>query len=330
MMNEKEVVVITGASAGLGRAIAQEFARHGARVALIAREEERLQSAKKEIEESGGEALIFPADVADFDQLERAAAEVEQQWGAIDVWVNNAMVSVLSPVWEMQPDEYRRVTEVTYLGQVYGTMVALNRMKPRNRGSIVLVGSALAYRGIPLQSAYCAAKHAIQGFYDSLRAELLHEKSDVKVTMVQLPGMNTPQFDWTRNRMPNKMRPMGKIYQPEVAARTVYYAAHNPDREFKVGFPTLQAILGNKLLPLVGDWVLAKQGFQGQQSDVPEQPGRPDNLYEPVKGDYGAHGRFDEQAHDVSVVGWLGRHQAVPVAATVLIGLVLGGLLLRR
>ncbi|CCH57018.1 short chain dehydrogenase [Fibrisoma limi BUZ 3] len=329
-MNQQEVVVVTGASAGLGRSIAHEFARHGARVALIARDQDRLEAAKKEVEDLGGQALIFPADVADADRIETIAAEVEDTWGPIDVWVNNAMVSVLSPVDQMQPDEYKRVTEVTYLGQVYGTMAALKRMETRDKGTIVLVGSALAYRGIPLQSAYCAAKHAVQGFYDSLRTELIHNKSNVKVTMVQLPAMNTPQFDWMRSRMPNKSRPMGKIYQPEVAARTIYYAAHHPDREFKVGYTSVEAILGNKVAPMIGDWVLARNGYKGQQTNEPETPGRPDNLYDTVKGDYGAHGRFNDQSHDVSAVGWLGRHQAVPIAASVVAGVVLGTLLLKR
>lgn len=331
-VNRKDNVVVTGASAGAGRSIALEFARHGARVALIARGKERLEDAKKEIENMGGEAITFSVDVANAEQLEAAAALVEEKWGPIDVWVNNAMVGVLSPVKEMKPEEYKRVTEVTYLGQVYGTQAALKRMLPRNKGSIVLVGSALAYRGIPLQSAYCGAKHAIMGFYDSLRAELLHDKSKVSVTTVQLPAMNTPQFDWMRNKMPNKPRPMGTIFQPEAAARTVYHAAYHPDREYKVGFPTLQAIIGNKLLPEVGDWVLAKNGFKGQQTDEPAGNGqdRLDNLFEPAPGLFGAHGRFDSSAKETSWVGQLGRHQMIPAAAAVVAGILTAGYFMRR
>jgi NAD(P)-dependent dehydrogenase (short-subunit alcohol dehydrogenase family) len=328
--NGKDVVVITGASAGAGRAIALEFGRHGARVALIARGEERLEDAKREIEGLGGQALTFSADVADARELDWVASQVEENWGPIDVWVNNAMVGVLSPVKEMEPEEYKRVTEVTYLGQVYGTQAALKRMLPGNKGSIVLVGSALAYRGIPLQSAYCGAKHAIMGFYDSLRAELLHDKSKVTVTTVQLPAMNTPQFDWMRNKMPNKPRPMGTIFQPEAAARTVYYAAYHPEREYKVGFPTMQAIIGNKLLPMVGDWVLARNGFEGQQTDEPAGKDRLDNLFEPAPGLFGAHGRFDSTAKKTSWVGQLGRHQKLPAVAAVLAGILTAGFFMRR
>ena len=327
--NTREVVVITGASAGLGRAIAHEFAKNGARVALLARGKERLEAAKKEVEELGGEALTFSVDVANADEIEKAAAQVEEKWGRIDVWVNNAMVGVLSPVKEMKAEEYKRVTDVTYLGQVYGTQAALKRMLPHDRGSIVFVGSALAYRGIPLQSAYCGAKHATQGFYDSLRSELLHDKSNIGVSMVQMPAMNTPQFDWMRNRMPNKPKPMGTIYQPEAAARTVYYAAHHPAREYKVGFSTLQAVLGNKILPGLGDWVLSKSGYSGQQTDEPVGKDQPDNLFETVPGDFGAHGRFDAKAKAKSTVGWLGRHQTVPAAAAVLVGAVIAGLIFK-
>lgn len=328
--NIKDIVVITGASAGAGRAIAKEFVQHGARVVLIARGKERLEEAKKEIEALGGDALVFSADVADAAALDKIASEVENAWGPIKVWVNNAMVGVLSPVKEMTSEEYKRVTEVTYLGQVYGTQAALKQMLPRDQGTIVLVGSALAYRGIPLQSAYCGAKHAIMGFYDSLRAELMHDKSSVKITTVQLPAMNTPQFDWMRNKLPNKPQPMGTIYQPEVAARTVYHAAYHPEREYKVGFPTLQAVLGNKLLPGVGDWVLSKIGFEGQQTDEPKGDHPLDNLFEPAPGSFSAHGRFDEKARDRSHVGWLGRHQAVPLTITLLAGLLTLGYLMRQ
>lgn len=321
--SDKDVVVITGASAGVGRAIAKEFARHGSRLVLLARGKERLESAKKEMEELGAEVIVFSVDVADAEQVEMAAAMAEEKWGKIDVWVNNAMVGVLSPVKEMKHQEYKRVTEVTYLGQVYGTQAALKRMLPRNKGSIVFVGSALAYRGIPLQSAYCAAKHASQGFYDSLRSELLHDESNVKVSIVHLPAMNTPQFDWMRNKMPNKPRPMGTVYQPEVAARSVFYAAYHDVRELKVASSTLQTVIGNKLFPALGDWQLAKSGFEGQQTPEPEDSDRPDNLFETVPGEYGAHGRFDEEAQDTSAVGWLGRHQSIPLAAAAVAGLAL-------
>lgn len=319
----KDVVVITGASAGVGRAIAKEFAQHGARLVLLARGKERLESAKKEMEELGAEVITFSVDVANAEQVETAAALVEEKWGAIDVWVNNAMVGVLSPVKEMKPEEYKRVTEVTYLGQVYGTQAALKRMLPRDKGSIIFVGSALAYRGIPLQSAYCAAKHATVGFFDSLRAELLHEKSNIKVSMVHLPAMNTPQFEWMRNKMPNKPRPMGQVYQPEVAARSIYYAAYHDVRELKVASSTLQAVIGNKFFPALGDWQLAKTGFDGQQTSEPVDPNQKDNLFEPAPGQYGAHGRFDEESKDNSTVGWLGRHRSVPLAAAAVAGLAL-------
>jgi NADP-dependent 3-hydroxy acid dehydrogenase YdfG len=330
-MNEhnKDVVVITGASAGVGRAIAKEFAKQGTRLALIARGKERLEDAKKEMEVLGAEVVTFSVDVANAEQVEAAAALVEEKWGHIDVWVNNAMAGVLSPVKDMEPLEYKRVTEVTYLGQVYGTQAALKRMLPRNKGVIVLVGSALAYRGIPLQSAYCGAKHAIMGFYDSLRTELLHDKSQVKVTTVQLPAMNTPQFDWMRNKMPNKPRPMGVIFQPEAAAKTIYHAAYHPEREYKVGFSTLEAIVGNKLLPMVGDWVLAKNGFKGQQTDEPAEKDGLDNLFTPAPGLFGAHGRFNRMAKGKSEIGWMGRHQAKSALVALVAGIFAVGYFMR-
>ena len=326
----KEVVVITGATAGVGRAIAQEFGRKGARVALIARGKDRLQQAKKEIEEMGGEAITFAIDVSDAEQMEAAAAMVEEKWGPIDVWVNNAMVTVLSPVKEMKPEEFKRVTDVTYLGQVYGAQAALKRMLPRDRGSIVFVGSALAYRGIPLQSAYCGAKHAIQGFFDSLRTELIHDESNVKISMVQLPALNTPQFSWMRNRMPHRPRPMGKPYQPEEAAKAVYYAAHHGVREFKLGASSYISIIGNKFFPGVGDWYLGKKAYKGQQTPEEATNGEVGNLFEPVEGNYSAHGRFDDEAKSNSTTGWLARNPKVTAAAALLVGALCAGAFFKR
>ncbi|MFL6528516.1 MAG: SDR family oxidoreductase [Chthoniobacterales bacterium] len=308
---QSEVVVVTGASAGLGRAIAHAFAREGARIGLLARGRAGLEGAKREIEQLGGEALIVPTDVADAAAVEAAAAQVEDKFGPIDIWVNNAMCSVFSPVKQMQPDEYKRVTEVTYLGFVYGSLAALKRMLPRDRGVIVQVGSALAYRGIPLQSAYCAAKHAIQGFCDSLRCELLHDKSNVRVVMVQMPAMNTPQFDWVKSRLPRKAQPVPPIFQPEVAADAVVYAAHSNRREVYVGGPTVEAVVGNKIAPAFADWYLSRNCFDAQQTDEPENPSRADNLYEPVDADrdHGTHGRFDSRSSDFSVQVWANKNR---------------------
>ncbi|HEY0368664.1 MAG TPA: SDR family oxidoreductase [Chthoniobacterales bacterium] len=306
-----EVVVVTGASAGLGRAIAQAFAREGARIGLLARGRAGLEGAKRDVEELGGEAIVIPTDVADADAIEAAAAEVEAKFGPIDVWVNNAMASVFSPVKEMKPDEYKRVTDVTYLGFVYGSLAALKRMLPRDRGVIVQVGSALAYRGIPLQSAYCAAKHAIQGFCDSLRCELLHDKSNVRVVMVQMPAMNTPQFDWVKSRLPRKAQPVPPIFQPEVAADAVVYAAHSNRREVYVGGPTVEAIVGNKIAPAFADWYLSRNCFEAQQTEQPENASRPNNLFEPVDDtiDHGTHGRFDSRSRNFSVQVWANKNR---------------------
>jgi NAD(P)-dependent dehydrogenase (short-subunit alcohol dehydrogenase family) len=301
MQIEREVVVITGASAGIGRATARLYGKRRAKVGLIARGIEGLEAAKREIEELGGEALVLPLDVADHDALEAAAARVEETFGPIDVWINNAMLSVFSPIMEMTPDDYRRVTEVTYLGYVWGTLVALRRMKPRDRGTIVQVGSALAYRGIPLQSAYCAAKHAVQGFHDSLLSELIHDGSKVKVVMVQMPAVNTPQFRWVKSRLPRKAQPVPPIFQPEMAADAILWAAHSDRREVNVGWPASKAIVGNNFFPGYGDRYLAKNGYEAQMVDEPEDPNRPNNLYEPLPGDAGAHGVFDAEARDVSI-----------------------------
>jgi short-subunit dehydrogenase len=306
-----EVVVITGASAGVGRATARVFAREGAHIGLLARDTDRLSAAQREVEEAGGRALVVPTDVADPDQVEAAAAAVEREFGPIDIWINNAMTSVFGPFLEMTPDEFRRVTEVTYLGFVYGTRSALQRMVPRDRGVIVQVGSALAYRGIPLQSAYCGAKHAIQGFNESVRCELMHEGSRVHLTMVQLPGLNTPQFNWCKSYLPKKPQPVPPIYQPEVAAEAVVWAAHHRRREIYVGFSAAKAIIGNKIAPGLGDWYLSRMGVESQMQDEPVPPDRPSNLWETVPGDYGAHGEFDHRARNRSWYLWATTHRGL-------------------
>jgi NAD(P)-dependent dehydrogenase (short-subunit alcohol dehydrogenase family) len=308
MSDASEVVVITGASAGVGRATARKFAKDGARIGLLARGVDGLEGARKEVEELGGKGLVVPVDVADADRVEEAAAQIEAELGDIGIWINNAMTSVFSPIKQMTAEEFRRVTEVTYLGYVYGTLAALKRMLPRNRGVIVQVGSALAYRGIPLQSAYCAAKHAVQGFCDSLGCELLHDKSHVQLTMVQLPALNTPQFGWVKSRLPRKAQPVPPIFQPEVAAGAIYFAAHNPRREFHVGAPSVAVITANKFVPGLLDHYLARTGYDSQQHNGPEDPNRAHNLWQPVPGDHGAHGDFDARAKPWSAQLWSSEH----------------------
>jgi len=310
MNHVSEVVVITGASAGVGRATARKFARYGARIALLARGTDGLEAARREVGELGGTAIVVPVDVANAEQVEAAAARVEIDLGKIDIWINNAMTSVFSPVKEMAPEEFRRVTEVTYLGCVYGTLAALKRMLPRDHGTIVQVGSALAYRGIPLQAAYCAAKHAIQGFCDSLWCELIHDKSAVRLTMLQMPALNTPQFGWVKSRLPRKAQPVPPIFQPEVAAEAIYFAAHNPRREFYVGMPSVKAIVANKIAPGLLDHFLARHGYESQQYDGKEDPNRPNNLWQPLPGDHGAHGAFDARASSSSPQLWTSEHRA--------------------
>jgi NAD(P)-dependent dehydrogenase (short-subunit alcohol dehydrogenase family) len=300
---DPSVVVVTGASAGVGRATAVAFARNGFHVGLIARGRDGLEGARRDVEAAGGRAVVLPLDVADADAVSAAADRVVAEWGKIDVWVNDAMATIFSPVHEIKPDEFRRVTEVTYLGQVYGTMAALKHMRSRNRGTIVQVGSALAYRAIPLQSAYCGAKFAIRGFTDSLRSELEHEGSRVRLSMVQLPAVNTPQFDWARSRMPKRLQPVPPIYQPEAIAREIVRAARDAPRELWIGRSALKAIIGTMLLPRLGDRILASEGYSGQMTAEPARSDRPDNLFEPVSGDPGAHGRFDKQAHR-AVIGF--------------------------
>jgi NAD(P)-dependent dehydrogenase (short-subunit alcohol dehydrogenase family) len=304
-----KVVVITGASAGVGRATAQAFARQGAHIGLLARGHDGLEGARRDVEAAGGQALVLPTDVADASQVEAAAAAVEERFGPIDIWINNAMVSVFSPVQAMTPAECQRVTEVTYLGTVYGTLAALRRMRPRDHGAIVQVGSALAYRAIPLQAAYCGAKHAVQGFTESLRCELRHDGSHIRLTMVQLPALNTPQFGWVKSRLPRKAQPVPPIYQPEVAAEAILWAAYHDRRELNVGLSTSVVILANKLVPGLGDWYLARTGYESQQTDVPEDPDRPDNLWQPVPGDHGAHGDFGDRAYASSPHLWATTHR---------------------
>lgn len=330
----KQIVVITGASAGVGRATVREFARHGAWIGLVARGVDGLEAARREVESFGGRALVLPTDVADADQVERAAEEVEGKLGPIDIWVNNAMASVFSPIKQMTAQEFKRVTEVTYLGYVYGTLAALKRMLPRDRGTIVHVGSALAYRSIPLQAAYCASKHAVLGFFASLRTELLHDHSNVHTTMVQMPALNTPQFGWVKSRLPRKAQPVPPIYEPEVAARAIYYAAHHPEkREYYAAWSVVEAIAGNKFAPNFADHYLARNGYESQQHDGLEDPNRPDNLWKPLPGDHGAHGAFDSRARTVSIELWAETHVKWLVAAGALGGFALlstglGGLVL--
>ena len=290
-----DVVAITGGSAGLGRAIADRFAANGARLAIVARGRERLERAKTELEARGNQVLIFADDVADADAMERIAETVERELGPIDIWINNAMASVFSPIKQMKPAEYRRVTEVTYLGYVYGTLAALRRMLPRNRGVIIHVGSALAHRSIPLQSAYCAAKHAVMGFHESLLSELIHDRSAVRTTIVQMPALNTPQFEWVKTRLPNSPQPLPPVFQPEIGAEAVFFAAyHDVGRELLVGWPTVKAVEGNKIAAGYIDRKLARDGYKGQQGDQPVSPDRQDNLWKPAPGDWSAHGRFDK------------------------------------
>jgi NAD(P)-dependent dehydrogenase (short-subunit alcohol dehydrogenase family) len=328
---EPRVIVITGAAAGVGRAAAQLFAKsEGAHIGLIARGLEALEGAKRDVEALGGKAIIIQCDVADAEGIEAAAERIERELGPIDVWVNDAMTSVFAFVKDMTAAEFKRVTEVCYLGYVNGTLAALKRMLPRDHGHIVQVGSALAYRGIPLQAAYCASKHAIQGFMDSLRAELIYQKSNVVATMVQMPALNTPQFGWCKSKLPYKAQPVPPIYQPEVAARAILFAAKNRRREIFVGLSTVIAIEGNKLLPGLGDFYLGKTGVESQQTGEKDDPDKPNNLYEPVAGDPGAHGAFDARATPSSLELWTDLHRdwvvgGVLACAVVLLGAFLTG-----
>jgi NAD(P)-dependent dehydrogenase (short-subunit alcohol dehydrogenase family) len=316
------VIVVTGASGGVGRAVAREFARRGDSVALLARGEKGLDAAARELAAAGTKALPISVDVADPEAVEAAAERVERELGPIDVWVNNAFSSVFAPFTEIGAEELKRTTEVTYLGFAYGTKSALARMMPRDHGTIVLVGSALARRGIPLQSGYCAAKHAIYGLYESIRCELLHEKSGVRITMVQLPALNTPQFGWVLSRLPRRPQPVPPIYQPEVAARAIAYAAEHPRRrEYLVGASTVLTVTANKIIPGLLDRYLARTGYTSQQTNQPRDPDAPANLWHPADGEYGddqgAHGTFDDRAHPRSPLLWAQRHRGLLGAAAI-------------
>ncbi|MEU6037756.1 SDR family oxidoreductase [Actinomadura sp. NPDC047616] len=314
------VVVVTGASGGVGRATARLFGTRRARVALLARGETGLQAAAEEVRDAGGRPLPLTVDMAHFDQVDRAADRIERELGPIDVWVNVAFSSVFAEFWDIEPEEFRRATEVTYLGFVHGTRAALDRMRPRGRGVIVQTGSALAKRGIPLQSAYCGAKHAIQGFYESLRCELMHDRSGVQMTMVHLPAVNSPQFSWLLSRLPRHAQPVPPIYQPEVAARALVYAAEHPRRrEYWVGASTVGTLLANRLVPGLLDRYLARTGYDSQQTGEPRDPDQPANLWEPADGkdgkDFGAHGVFDGRAHQRSPQTWAAQHRLALGAA---------------
>ena len=319
-----KTVVVTGASAGVGRAVAIAFAERGDRVALLARGTAGLEAAAEDVSRAGGTPLALPLDIVDPEAVERAVDRIETELGPIDVWVNNAMATIFAPVSQITPAEFRRATEVTYLGAVWGTLAALKRMRPRNNGVIVQVGSALAYRAIPLQAPYCGAKHGLRGFTDAVRCELLHDRSRVSITMVHFPALNTPQFSWGRSRMPRHPQPVPPIFQPEVAARAVVAASENPRREFWIGWPTIKTIAGNKILPGLADRYLARTGYDSQQMDEPDPPKHYDNLFAPAdeEQDFGAHGIFDARARPTSAMlilslhrGWLLLGSAVVMGA---------------
>lgn len=311
----EETVVITGASSGIGRATVRRFAGPGVNIALIARGRDGLQAARAEVERAGGRALVLPTDVADAEAVDAAAQAVEDAIGPIDIWINDAMATVFAYLWDVSPDEFRRANEVTYFGSIWGMQAALKRMRPRNRGTIVQVGSAMAYRGIPLQAPYCGAKHGIQGVFESLRTELRHEKSKVHLTTVQLPGLNTPQFEHARDKFDTVSKPVAPVYQPEVAADAIHWAAHHRRREIYVGIPTVYTILGNKIAPWLAERYLAATAVGGQLTDVAKSPDRDDNLFSPPPGDAGAKGPYGDRAHERSIQLWATKHRGALGAA---------------
>lgn len=332
MARNGSTVVITGGTAGIGRATARRFAEEDhARIALLARDGDRLEAVAEELEGLGAEAVLpIPTDVADPDRVEAAASAVEEAFGPIDVWINDAMVTIYAEFVDIEPEEFRRATEVTYLGTVWGTRAALKRMLPRDQGTIVQVGSAMAYRSIPLQSPYCGAKHAIKGLTESILTELKHRRSNVHVTMVQLPGLNTPQFTWGRTKLPKQTMPVPPIYQPEVAADAIHWAAHHRRRQVYVGLSTAYTILGEKVAPWLADWYLARNAYSGQQTSQPLDPEGHDNLFEPESGDRGAHGPFDDQAHASSPQLWLTKHRGAVGAAVGAVAALVAGAAARR
>lgn len=318
-----EVVVVTGGTAGIGRAVVEEFARHGASIAILAREPERLEAARAEAERSGArKAIAIPTDTADYEQVEAAAAQVERELGPIDIWINDAMATIFAPVDKISATDFRRVTDVTYHGFVWGTMAALKRMRPRNRGTVVQVSSALAHRSIPLQSPYCGAKHAIKGFTESVRTELMHDHSAVHIVSVDMPGINTPQFEWCKTTLDRHPKPMGPYYQPEVAARAVYFAAHSKRREIYVGMPSALTIIAEKIAPGLLDRYLGRTGYKGQHTRQAIPENRPDNLWKPVQGPYAAHGPFNQGANSRSPELWITMHRNRLLAGGAALGIV--------
>jgi len=330
MADSGTTVVITGGTAGIGRATARRFARDGARIALLARDSDRLEATRKELDEMGATVLALPTDVADPDRVEAAAQAVEEGLGEIDIWINDAMVTIYAEFLDIDPEEFRRATEVTYLGTVWGTRAALQRMVPRDRGTVVQVGSAMAYRSIPLQSPYCGAKHAIKGLTESVLTELKHRGSNVHITMVQLPGLNTPQFTWGRTKLDKQTMPVPPIYQPEVAADAIHWAAHHRRRQVYVGVSTVYTILGERFAPWLADLYLARTAYSGQQTDHPLDPEGHDNLFEPESGDRGAHGPFDDRAHAHSPQLWLTKRRGPVAVAAAAVSVAAIGVLLRR
>jgi short-subunit dehydrogenase len=320
------VAVVTGASGGIGRATVRLLAQRGAKIGLLARGRDGLEGAKRDVESLGGKALVIPTDVSQYEQVNVAADTVEKEFGPIDLWINNAMVSMYSPFIEMTPDEFRHVVEVTFLGVAYGTHCALHRMMPRDRGTIIQTGSALAFRSIPLQSAYCASKHAIQGLFESVRSELIHQKSKVKMSVVNMPAVNTTQFSWTKNKMPHKARPTGTIFQPEVSADAILFAAEHNRREVMVGYTTVEATLGEKIFPGLLDRYLSKAAWEGSMLPEPSDPAKPNNFWEPLAGDHGSHGPFDNKAQDFSIQLWATKNRVALAGGLLMAGLGLAGL----